>query len=65
MGAAFYDREKMMEKQQFEFELKEEDCICANCKYYGGCDRSRNCDTICEKWDISGLALEDLMEERM
>lgn len=53
--------EKMMEK----FELREEDYVCANCKYYGGCDRSRNCDTICEKWDISSLALEDLMEERM
>lgn len=56
-------REKMMEEQKFE--LREEDYICANCKYYGGCDRCRNCDTICEKWDISGLALEDLMEERM
>lgn len=50
--------------EKLAFELREEDYICANCKYYGGCERSRNCDTICEKWDISSLALEDLMEER-
>lgn len=45
------------------FELREEDYVCVNCKYYG-CDRSKNCDTICDKWDISAFVLEDLMEER-
>lgn len=45
-----------------DFELREEDYVCANCKYYG-CDRSKNCDTICDKWDISEFVLEDLMEE--
>ena len=43
--------------------LKEEDYICKNCKYYG-CDRSKNCDHICDKWDISDFILEDLIEER-
>ena len=46
-----------------EFELKEEDFICENCKYFG-CDRSKNCETIWEKWEISPLVLEALMEER-
>lgn len=46
-----------------EFEFLEEDYICANCKYFC-CDRSKNCDTICDKWDISEFVLEDLMEER-
>ncbi len=46
-----------------DFELKEEDYVCANCKYYG-CDRSKNCDTICDKWSISDFILEDLIEER-
>ena len=36
---------------------------CKNCKYYG-CDRSKNCDHICDKWDISDFILEDLIEER-
>ena len=44
-------------------ELREEDYVCANCKYYG-CDRSKNCDTICDKWVISEFVLEDLIEER-
>ena len=43
--------------------LLEEDYVCKNCKYYG-CDRSKNCDTICDKWDISEFVLEDLIEER-
>lgn len=46
-----------------DFELREEDYVCANCKYYG-CDRSKNCKTICDKWAISEFVLEDLMEER-
>ena len=46
-----------------EFEFRDEDYVCANCKYYG-CDRSKNCDTICDKWDISEFVLEDLIEER-
>ena len=45
------------------FELLESDYICSNCKYYG-CDRSKNCDSICEKWTISELILEELLEER-
>ena len=43
--------------------LLEEYYVCKNCKYYG-CDRSKNCDTICDKWDISEFVLEDLIEER-
>ena len=27
-----------------QIKLREEDYICANCKYYG-CDRSKNCET--------------------
>lgn len=46
-----------------EFKLRKEDYICSNCRYYG-CDRSKNCDTICDKWIISELVLENLMEER-
>lgn len=46
-----------------EFKLRNEDYICSNCRYYG-CDRSKNCDTICDKWSISELVLENLMEER-
>ena len=43
--------------------LREEDYVCKNCKYYG-CDRSKNCDTICDKWTISEFVLEELIEER-
>lgn len=46
-----------------EFEFCDEDYICSNCKYYG-CDRSKNCETICDKWTISEFVLEELMEER-
>lgn len=45
-----------------KIQLKAEDYICSNCKYYG-CDRSRNCDTICDKWSLSELALEELFEQ--
>ena len=43
--------------------LRDEDYVCSNCKYYG-CDRSKNCDTICDKWTISEFVLEELIEEK-
>lgn len=47
-----------------EIEFCDEDYICSNCKYYG-CERSKNCDTICDKWAISEFVLEEIIEERM
>lgn len=44
-----------------ELKLGEEDYICENCKYYG-CDRSKNCDTICDRWTLSEFVLEDIKE---
>lgn len=46
-----------------DFKLLDEDYCCKNCKYYG-CDRSKNCDTICDKWSMSELVLEELIDER-
>ena len=46
-----------------DIELYDEDYVCSNCKYYG-CERSKNCDTICDKWCISELILEELCDER-
>lgn len=53
----------MLYEEFMEAILREEDYICGNCKYFG-CDRSRNCETICEKWVISEFVLEDLLEVR-
>lgn len=44
-----------------KIELSEKDFVCANCKYYG-CDRSKNCDTICDKWSLSEFVLEEMLE---
>ena len=53
----------MLYGEVMELKLREEDYICQNCKYFG-CDRSKNCETICDKWSISEFVLEDLLEAR-
>ncbi|MGN0334271.1 MAG: hypothetical protein ACI4DV_01220 [Lachnospiraceae bacterium] len=48
---------------QKEILIEVENPVCTDCKYYGGCERTGNCDTTCDKWDVSSLMLEDLLED--